>query len=108
MSSIHVLSMSMSKEQFNVWVLSPLMPLVLSLIFVGSFRVLIVTSLKRASFNYQICVVLILSSNMIICLRGSLGFGEEALQSLPGKIGSQVLITYLVLLYLQSSYIFFK
>ena len=25
-----------------------------------------------------------------IFLRGSLGFGEEALQSLPGKVGSQV------------------
>lgn len=25
--------------------------------------------------------------------RGSLGFGEEALQSLPGKVGSQVWIT---------------
>lgn len=29
---------------------------------------------------------------MVVDLRGSLGFGEEALQSLPGKAGSQVLI----------------
>lgn len=32
------------------------------------------------------------SYNKGIYLRGSLGFGEEALQSLPGKVGSQVLI----------------
>ncbi len=34
--------------------------------------------------------------NMVIYLRGSLGFGEEALQSLLGKVGSQVLIIYVV------------
>jgi len=31
-------------------------------------------------------------------LRGSLGFGEEAVQSLPGKIGSQVLFYRLFIL----------
>lgn len=36
-----------------------------------------------ASFKVQTC--------SFIFLRGSLGFGEEALQSLPGKVGSQVL-----------------
>lgn len=30
----------------------------------------------------------------LLCFRGSLGFGEEALQSLPGKVGSQVQIAY--------------
>jgi hypothetical protein len=39
--------------------------------------------------------------NMVIYLRGSLGFGEEALQSLLGKVGSQVLIIYLDLLRLR-------
>ena len=43
---------------------------------------------------------------MVIYLRGSLGFGEEALQSLPGKVGQQVLIMYLVLLHLLWSFFF--
>lgn len=32
---------------------------------------------------------------LISCIRGSLGFGEEAIQSLPGNIGSQVLSSLL-------------
>lgn len=48
--------------------------------------------------DHQMTGVDSIFSNMVIYLRGSLGFGEEALQSLPGKIGSQVLIIYLVLL----------
>ena len=50
----------------------------------------------KISFYYFIYIKLLawhLSlSNMLIYFRGSLGFGEEALQSLPGKVGSQVLI----------------
>lgn len=36
-------------------------------------------------------MLLFIHTCSVIFLRGSLGFGEEALQSLPGKIGSQVL-----------------
>jgi acylaminoacyl-peptidase len=36
--------------------------------------------------------MLTLSALTILLVRGSLGFGEEALQSLPGNIGSQVLL----------------
>ena len=49
-------------------------------------------------------IIFLVSSNMVIYLRGSLGFGEEALQSLPGKVGQQVLIMYLVLLHLLWSF----
>jgi len=34
---------------------------------------------------------------MLLFLRGSLGFGEEALQSLPGNVGSQVFIIFYIL-----------
>lgn len=40
--------------------------------------------------------VLFQASYSILFVRGSLGFGEEALQSLPGKAGSQVLIVHSV------------
>jgi hypothetical protein len=58
--------------------------------------------LEGTSFEYQITstnglvlIIILASSNMLIYLRGSLGFGEEALQSLPGKVGHQVLVIYL-------------
>jgi len=46
--------------------------------------------------DHQMTGVDSIFSNMVIYLRGSVGFGEEALQSLPGKVGSQVLIIYVV------------
>lgn len=40
-----------------------------------------------------------LTINAFFSLRGSLGFGEEALQSLPGNIGSQVIFQFFLFLY---------
>jgi hypothetical protein len=46
--------------------------------------------------NNYIGLVLIQVSYFTLFLRGSLGFGEEALQSLPGNVGSQVLSCFYI------------
>ncbi|KAB5545061.1 hypothetical protein DKX38_013173 [Salix brachista] len=42
-----------------------------------------------SSLGYSLLIVNYRFSNLVFDHRGSLGFGEEALQSIPGKIGSQ-------------------